>query len=174
MCCLKRWRLKYKQIKDLKKVWWSSVAEVVVQLVDSDTRDTQFESQHRYKFFHQLCIWFEKIKPRMAHWKNSATFVFYKVSLLWVWLEGVEEMWLWLHLFFANSLQAKAFFLYQFGKLIMLINNWKAKLDSWRRKCTVLSILINFLIKRLWKAILNISRRFFDILLDCARQVLAS
>ena len=35
--------------------------------------------------------------------------------------------------FLTDLLQAKAFFLYQFGKLITLIDiDWKAKLDSWR------------------------------------------
>ena len=48
-------------------------------------------------------------------------------------------------------LQAKAFFLYKFGKVITVTNNdWineKAKLDSERDQCTVNSFLINFLIK---------------------------
>ena len=43
--------------------------------------------------------------------------------------------------FLTNSLQAKAFFLYQFGMVITLINSdWKAKLDSQRQQCTVNSL----------------------------------
>ena len=50
--------------------------------------------------------------------------------------------------FLTNMQQAKAFFLYQFGKVITLIyNDWKAKLDSEREQCTVNSFFINFLIK---------------------------
>ena len=61
------------------------------------------------------------------------------MSTKWCGYESIDVL--------TNLLEAKASFLYQFGKVITLINNdKKAKLDGEREQWTAISFLINFLI----------------------------
>ena len=68
------------------------------------------------------------------------------------------------HLFSYCFTKAKTFCLYQFGKLITLINiDWKAKLDRESDQCTEEKGLIIGVIKQLGQQILQLKRAWNQI-----------